>query len=947
VYRGFGRDDAMKELFNRLDDIASDGTLAENKIGSQMLRISKVALDDTVVWPYGSTFNNRYPDGAIFIKEPFGQVQMTPLIDTTQTCDLNYFEPAGKWTFAGHNDYWEDNQPVAGIPGPRIVHMRNSSPQAEGEFTGLQSRFKVPWNAIMCFGLARTDPPDTLQELNYTIYPDAAGSSSGSQMMTTSMPLPSIGQEVTVTVCIEVTVGEDTTTECSDYTVIITDIDWVEPTLLPPNGGYIVYWAPVVSGTPTKMYWSETIDPPNSYWTRFYFGQSTQREFCLEMPYGSSAKMWMRDEHFTGNQWKLLRAEREVSIGNTGFGEVAFRAGRDVNYRLVWITFTGYGIAVSTDGFDSSVGFWPTTVAGVSTDHKYGTHLDVPRGTVEFRHNAGEWGIAWMPINLPTSTRLDGPVFRLPYSHQEYLDSTDAPHRFPPVLSYNGWAPKSEDGLPIPGSINLTNSLGQSGSRIPANGRGYEWWTTLTSNVQTDEFNAFGQCSEMQRAPYDAGHPLNYSHSVGPDLHNVRFHTWPGVKVNVLGAATELGALSIAVSRNDKDLGASGSVTFDDMPSNDYAHGRFYDEFYQNYRPRMVQKLGQWLDHDNNPEAGTSATLYTGEIGVPTLGVDGPKAVYIVSELQDASVKALDGVSDGRTPPWDYWAVRDAVVWILDQVGIPFLAAGIENTGMHLNAPLPGNDPYWYAEDGRNWRDILQEICAYDFGASIWINEAGYVEKGCPFCRTQRDSVSEVGDTAVTHVNAGWQSLGCAAYDVTRSGNIYGVDHWYVCGASYNASVPTGVPAVMTCEATAWQYEGLAMEEEYFNHTRVKGAKALGKNDPMTMDFMDWDSIHGGDGVCDLGYWKSQRHTYEWADQTHHLSRIGWGLHARHVSAPIYSRIVVPYQPLVRVGHVAAVYGQGPEMVDLNGHRWRIIAYEHNTAQGPNATTLRLRHIGT
>lgn len=955
VYPGFGRDDPMRELFDRKDTMGENGTSAVNKIGSQMVRVSKAAITESVRSPYGSSDQGSPPDGVIYIPQPFGQVRLLPLIDLTQDIDLNYFEPIGKWTVDGHNDFWFDGLRIPGLSNLRLIHMRNSTPLSEGEYTGVRSRFNVPWNAVMCFLLTRTDPPDADATIGYTLSPYNDGPLSGDMMtVIEGSDLPSPGTEVSITVTVSQTDESGYREWDETHTAVITYVEWVDGSLAPPNGGYVIHWSPVLPGVPKTMTWGTEVVPPKNYWTRFYFGTTTNRGFCLEIPYDAAVRLWMRDEHYTGNKWQLLHPEREIAVSDLNFGTTTLRAARDLDYRFIWVAFTGLGIAVSTDGFSSAIGFWSTRVAGVSSDHPQGLYLDVPRAPVEFRHNAGEWGIAWVPINHPTFATIDGPVFHLPYPYDEYVSSATATHRYAPVFSWQGLLARDKDGAKIGSSIQISTTNGEPWSRVPADGRGVEWRVTLTGQRQGDEFNAAGRVSgaQIEERIIPAGTPVTYYHAVSPELHTVRFHAWSGISDSITGeaiggdpdAGEEIEAIAVRVSRNERDIGSTGDITLDDMPSSEYPYGRLRSEFYSSYRPRLIKKWGQWLDNGGNPVAGSSASIFTGEAAIPTIGMTGPGAVHVVSELQDSTIRAIEGVSDGRTPPFDLWPVRTAVMWILDQMGVPFNPDDIEDTGLYLNLPLPGNDPYWYAEDGRSWRDLLKEICLYDYGAAIWINEDGYAEKGCPYCRTQRDAVSVVGDTAASHSVGGWQSSGCFSQDVIRSGNAYGVDYWLITGAAYR----TGYMDTMTCEIQEWQFEGVAIEEEYFNHTRIKGAKRLGKDDPITLDFVDWASIHGITGVCRLGYFKTQTYTFEWADQVSHLARVGKVLHARHSSAPAYLRVKVPFLPQVRIGHVAAVYGLGLEFPGLSGQRWRIVGYSHDVRRGqsPASTTLRLRYIG-
>jgi len=944
-YPGFGRNDTISELYDRRDEIGAGGELAENKPGSQVLRISQVELDGTVAWPYGGLDPTNNPEGAIFIPKPYGQLRPAPLFDVTQTIDLNYWSPVGMWTdAAGHNDYWNDQMLLPGLPQPVLI-MTNGTPLQGGEYTGLRSRFKVPWNAIMCFALWRADPPDTVMSRSFSVSRDDGDTYAlNSSIWSGGSNLPSVGDTAIVV--------DD---EGGEHEVTITDIIAGHPdgpTGSDPRNGYRIFVAPPLDVARTINSLTVTYDwepPPNHrYGTWFYFGLTGTRGFCLEIPYRSDAVLWVRDQQYTGNQWKQLRPDRSTRLAAGNIYNQQIRAGRDVEYKLIWVAFTAHGIAVSTDGFVSNVGFWSTQTEAPSVSNPLGRCLGVPRGHVELRHNAGAWGFSWLPINHPQTVTVDGPVARLPYQYEEYRDHTIVTHRSPPRVLPYGFTTKDADGNDEHDKATVALTNGQPYSRVPSTGAGVEWRATLKCSVQTDEFLAAGLISKQQKNPQSTG-SLLYTHAAAPELHGVRYWGWPGIKTSSLGSGEDLEVISGEISREMDSVGAVGRLVLPDQPEANYPQGHQRPQFFTYYKPRFVRLTGRWLDEERAVVPGTDTRLYTGMLAVPKVDASGPVPHTVTGEILDEAVKAVEGVSDGRVPPFDGWAVRSAVMWVLDHVGIPFNTSDIDDTGLVLNHAAGGQDPLWYVEDGRTWKDFLEEVLLYDYMGALWIDEFGYAHKGCYYCGAARSNDDTSDDWAPNHSLHGWAGAACAAYDVTRSGNEYGVDRWVTLGASYKDDVPTGVPDGLTHEATNFRYLGHLIEEEYYNHCRVKGAKHMGSDDPMSVEFTYWPSVLGKySSPYALGCKKTQVHTVEWATSYAILYRMGRALYMRHLSAPLFIELTLPFAPELKPRDVLGVYGAELDNRGINGCRWRITALTHQMDRktGVWATELRCRYLG-
>lgn len=944
IFHGFGREDAVRELYDRRDELGAEGQSSVDRAGSQVLRVSKVQLDSTVAWPYGGLGENEQPEAAVYIPAPFGQLMPAPLWDTTQTCDLNYFEPIGTWTSSGGvNNYWNDQMEMPGLPQPVLI-MTNGTPLIQGEYTGLKSRFNVPWNAVMCFALWRADPPSaavtrtcSLTAIDLNPDPNIVQPDSGTDyIVVNGSPLPEVGDTITI-----VDTGGASSSGTVETVVGIPPSQTTDGTW-----HYRITFTPAAAAAAASINWSATWAPPANYkyGTKFYFGTTATRGFCLELPYGSDAVLWMRDQTYTSNQWRQLRPDRGTRLQTGNIYNQQIKAGRDVQYNFIWLKYTGTGVAVSTDGFVSNCGFWSTQVEGPSATNPQGVCLHVPRGPVEFRHNAGAWGVAWMPINHPASMTVDGPVTRLPFDYDEYVDHATVLHRLPARMRVMGLSTVSEEGEPVLDSATGVATNGQVYSRVPAGGHGFEWRVTMTCDVQTDTFDPPGLVSAQQKNPITS--PLNYTHAVVPELHAVRYWTWPGTLTTVQGAAADLEVVNGELCWSMDEIGTSGHLVLEDVPTDQYPDGQQRDQFFTHYRPRLIVLKGRWLDEAGEVVEGTDAQLYTGMLGLPDTKNSGH---YLTAQIQDEVLKALETTSDGRVPPFDGWRVQAAIMWILDHVGIRFDPANIEDTGLSLTEAAAGEDPLWYAEDGRQWRDLLEEMCLFDYMGSLWIGVDGSAYKGCYYCGVKRVADEQDADWAPLHSLHGWGSTACLAADVATAGNPYGVERFITLGAAYKDQVPTGTPEPLTHEGSDFSFWGHLVEEEYFNHCRIKGAKHMGRDDPMSVEFTYWPSVCGDQTTAyALGYKKSQNQTYEWATDYATLYRVGRALFYRQLAAPVFCDVTIPFAPELGPRATVAIYGHELERRGMSACRWRVLDLTHKMDRhlGVWRTELHCRYLG-
>jgi len=545
-------------------------------------------------------------------------------------------------------------------------------------------------------------------------------------------------------------------------------------------------------------------------------------------------------------------------------------------------------------------------------------------------------------------------VLSLPYKWDEYADCSGGTPRYGGGvrIQVKGHVMRDRDQNPIPIDTNDPEDVklwdvgptnGQPYSRVPDSGRGFEWRLTLYPKYHTDTFFVLKRMSVLQRRTVENEY-LMYIHGMTPEVVGVRYWNWPTDKRITLTnpKAIDTG-ISVSANQTDGDMSLRGNIVLDNMVA------QHKEDFFKTTQPPHVVMLGDWCDETGSGVDGTSGYLYAGQLGIPQMDVTPNSSIRLTSEFQDNTLRLLEAKSDGQVPPFDGWLVRDAVFWILDHLGVYADETTIEDTGLHLSVAPMTSHPYWYAEKGRSWSDMLKEICTYDYLAAIRIGPDGVVYKSCPYCSTLRSKDPDSPDYAPLHVNGGWYGTACYEQDKINAGNEWGVHRWLALNAEAMFEVMGGVAESMSYEVTSWSLEDIAIEEEFFNHVVVTGAKRMGEEDPISSEFTWWASVHGDPSVpYALGYKKTLTKTYEWANTRPTLNRIGYALFKRSICAPIYINVTIPFAPNILMGDVMAIYGNAPSFIYGNGKRWRVVGITHNISQatGPAATTLRCRYIG-
>ena len=306
-------------------------------------------------------------------------------------------------------------------------------------------------------------------------------------------------------------------------------------------------------------------------------------------------------------------------------------------------------------------------------------------------------------------------------------------------------------------------------------------------------------------------------------------------------------------------------------------------------------------------------------------------------------MRALTAEVTGTLAPFDGWLCWQAQRYFAEMAG---LAWNLENTDLTLNYALWGHDPYWACEEGRSILEFMREIGVYDYHSRLWIGEDGELHSGCPYCGYARNGTEGDDHHAVNHISGGWNSAGCFVYDQVRTGNAYGVDRWLALGSRYVAEFPVAETDPMRSSVMAWSLEDIAIEAEYYNQIKVKGAKRMERDDPISVEWTDWKSVQNDtDHPMALGRKKTLGLTYEWANNYTILNRIAQPLYARHTSPPVYLSLTIPFSPDIRIGHVVGVYGFEISYIKLNENRWRVVDYAHQSSasNAPIATTLKVR----
>jgi hypothetical protein len=297
------------------------------------------------------------------------------------------------------------------------------------------------------------------------------------------------------------------------------------------------------------------------------------------------------------------------------------------------------------------------------------------------------------------------------------------------------------------------------------------------------------------------------------------------------------------------------------------------------------------------------------------------------------------------------WATADALLFLLKHVGLVDGYSRDEETGLitgdwvaleNIGTALIDNTDHgkaWEWRKGATIGEILQDI-AYrgQRRAFLW---CGYgeetptplwkVRSGCRYCLTPRTE-----DDWLEHGNNGWNSSGCVAADIERTGNDWGVDFYVVQHPRYNTDTLI-IGQEVQVESTALR------SGEFATRVCVLGQTATGWPLQATVK---WGTMEGPTAAPDSRYigWRIAHVQEEDELQTrdaimdraldisHQMSRLPMNC----------SRIVLPLAAtedkirnagalLMREGHVIGM--AGGRGVATHGRKFRVVNVQHNPDQ--------------
>lgn len=432
--------------------------------------------------------------------------------------------------------------------------------------------------------------------------------------------------------------------------------------------------------------------------------------------------------------------------------------------------------------------------------------------------------------------------------------------------------------------------------------------------------------------------------------------------------------------------GATGSFSVDAQDSNEtvaYPFGGFHDGF----RMYPAGILAGWLNHDGTitiPQevVGEEVTIdpatwqpsggYTA-IQLPLIfGYAQQPSTEIANGTVNTSFSLIDMLalckdvsSDGTLPCFDGWYVYDAIIYLLNFLGITSdyytgttlefdsvsnswvsgTGSLIENTGLRLNKGKP-YEPLWVPREGDSIVDFMNEICLYDFGAALNIRY-GKITKCCPFCQALRNGDSGGGYPG-SHMHPA--SAGCLSYDASRVSG--GIDYHYITSELERTTSGLGFHPLEQ-EIVSLRCENDATRDNYYNSVKVKGKSTIQPYREIVKEYNDWWSILGyatiEDGVTAvdyaIGYKKQLAVEREWINSNAIAERVLAQHWLKHSGYARQISITVPFNPMHQLGQVFAVYGEAAEAIGMRNKKFRIVGVSNSYEAGGGMSNTVIRGV--
>ncbi|MEA3247351.1 MAG: hypothetical protein U9Q74_14450, partial [Gemmatimonadota bacterium] len=314
---------------------------------------------------------------------------------------------------------------------------------------------------------------------------------------------------------------------------------------------------------------------------------------------------------------------------------------------------------------------------------------------------------------------------------------------------------------------------------------------------------------------------------------------------------------------------------------------------------RVNVKLGWEMSHE---QVLVEPTVSGYVIEPPPLTEEGGDSELSLAVF-DPMIRLRDEKSDGRCPVFDGWAVRDVFEWVLDRCGLSRSEQDLEDTGTVLSAGQP-ESPLWYAEPGRSWLELLEEVARFDYNAGIYFDETGTFVKACRHCRVKRTAadVTEHDGSAdgacPTAVDWELYTRGSAATDPAAPGEILRVRR---------------------------PRKTLSAAREFANYVVISG---LGENGlPVAAVASDPASMYDPESDRYVGWRKMHVEVLESYVSQELVNRLCQDRFAELSRRPEHIEIMTPLMPEVKIGHVIEV--KGGESVGASDQTYRVSAVRH------------------
>jgi len=307
---------------------------------------------------------------------------------------------------------------------------------------------------------------------------------------------------------------------------------------------------------------------------------------------------------------------------------------------------------------------------------------------------------------------------------------------------------------------------------------------------------------------------------------------------------------------------------------------------------------------------------------------------------------ALDKWIDGTLNLRDFGAA-DAMMLVLKMAGLVGEVSKDEETGAVISEwcaiedvgttliELRPDNRSWVFERGTPYIDILQRI-AYD-GARRSFIYCGFgnekptplwkIRTGCRYCLAPRTE-----DNWAEHENNGWNSTGCVAGDIARTGNAAGVDFVVVCNPAYSSDTLI-IGQEVEVESTALRSGEFATRVAVTAQTRFGTSMAweisytaeAPDEDPGPY-YVGWRIAHvqGENDGTEYGTVKERMRALR-----QQIMRIPHN--CRRIVLPLAAtqdKIINSPALLMRPGHVVLI--AGGRGLDTHLHKYRVVNVQHN-----------------